>query len=75
MSEGAFGVGALQALELAVGQRLLAAAHRVEHGGDLVGAHRADVAAVDRDHRGDVARAQALEGADVEVGVARRRAR
>ena len=62
-------VGGLQALELALGQRLLAAAHRVEDGGDLVGADRPDVVAVDRGHRRHVARAEALEGADVELGV------
>ena len=36
---------------------------------DLAGLDRPDVAAVDRGHRRDVARAQALEGADVDVGV------
>ena len=66
---GARGSADFRRFELALGQRLLAAAHRVEDGGDLVEADRPDVVAVDRGHRRHVARAQALEGADVELGV------
>ena len=64
------GVGALAQAQLLVGQRRHAVADLLDEPRHLVERDRADVDAVDRGHRRDVAGAEALEAAHVEVRVA-----
>ncbi len=55
--------------ELLLGQHLAAGADVGEQLGDILERERSDVDAVDGGHRRDVAGAEALERAHVEVGV------